>query len=81
MKGDVEDHEEHGDENSEADGDGVDEIGYVVEAILGHFQSAKGLWFLVQWEGYQTPTWEHESLLEAGERVTAYFKAICEHQT
>ena len=81
MKGMVTDPEECDELDSDSDEDAVDETGYVVEEIRGHFQSAKGLWFLVKWEGYQTPTWEHESLLEAGKRVTEYFKAVCEHQT
>ena len=67
MKGILTDHEECGYDESDDDDGVIDEVGYVVEAILGHFQSTKGLWFLVKWEGYLTPTWEHESLLEAGQ--------------
>ena len=74
------DHEEIDDDD---DGDDVEigDVGYVVESVVGHFHTQRGFWFLVKWEGYASPTWEHESLLDAGRRVTDYFKNVCEHQT
>jgi hypothetical protein len=49
---------------------------YVVEAIIGHFHTSAGFWFLVQWEGYALPTWEHESGIQAPQRITQYFRTI-----
>ena len=60
------------------DDDSIDDAEYVVEAIIGHFHTPKGFWFLVKWVDYAEPTWEHESLLEAGKRVTEYFKSVCQ---
>jgi len=60
------------------DTDSVDDVEYVVEAVIGHFHTPQGFWFLVKWVDYVEPTWEHESLLEAGKRVTEYFKSVCQ---
>jgi transposase InsO family protein len=60
------------------DMDSVDDVEYVVEAIIGHFHTPQGFWFLVKWVDYVEPTWEHESLLEAGKRVTEYFRSVCQ---
>jgi hypothetical protein len=60
------------------DMDSVDDVEYVVEAVIGHFHTPQGFWFLVKWVDYVEPTWEHESLLEAGKRVTEYFRSVCQ---
>ena len=59
--------------------DELDGTTYVVERVVGHFQSDNGFWFLIQWEGYRELTWEHESLLTCPEKVTRYFKEVCEN--
>ena len=64
----------------DSDDDAVDEHEYVVESIIGHFHTPRGFWFLVKWVDYTVPTWEHESLLEAGKRVTEYFKSVCQSE-
>ena len=51
---------------------------YKVENVLGHFHTADGFWFLVKWTGFVTPTWQHESTMDAARRVTEYFKSVCE---
>ena len=62
------------------DDDSIDDVEYVVEAIIGHFHTPQDFWFLVKWVDYVEPTWEHESLLEAGKRVTEYFKYVCQSE-
>ena len=64
----------------DSDDDAVDDHEYVVESIVGHFHTPRGFWFLVKWVDCPDPTWEHESLLEAGKRVTEYFKNICQSE-
>ena len=64
---------------SEDDGDeelSEDLTEYVVETIIGHFHTPAGFWFLVQWEGYDLPTWEHESNIQAPQRITQYFRTV-----
>jgi hypothetical protein len=60
------------------DMDSIDDVEYVVEAIIGHFHPPQGFWFLVKWVDYVDRTWEHESLLEAGKRVTECFRSVCQ---
>ena len=76
------------DSNSDSDEDNakvlpddLDNVEFDVEAILGHFRSPHGFWFLVKWSGFVQPTWEHESLLNAPKLVTSYFKSVCESDT
>jgi hypothetical protein len=56
-----------------------DDQDYVVEAIVGHFHTTGGFWFLVQWEGYSQPTWEHESLIQAPQLITRYFHTVSQN--
>ena len=66
-------------EVSEDEDDGeLGDTHYNVERILGHFHNDDGFWFLVHFQGYDDPTWEHESLLECPDKVTRYFKEVCE---
>ena len=64
--------------NSNNSEDLIDGTEYSVEEIRGHFQTEHGFWFLVKFEGYSDPTWEFEGLLNAPEKVTRYFKRVCE---
>lgn len=62
---------------SEAVSDDEDQVEYEVEKVVGHFINETGIWFLVQWKGYDDPTWEHEDNLCCGEMVTRYFRNVC----
>ena len=58
--------------------DELDETQYAIENVLGHLHTPRGFWFLIKFQGYDEPTWEHESLMNAPEAVTRYFKEVCE---
>ena len=56
----------------------VDDLSYDLEAILGHFHTKDGFWFLVRYAGFPNTSWEHESLIDAPKMVTTYFKEVCQ---
>jgi hypothetical protein len=61
-----------------ASDDEIDATRYSIEEICGHFHNDRGFWFLVKFEGYSEPTWEFEGLVDAPDKVTRYFKRVCE---
>ena len=60
--------------------DDADYEEFVVEAVIGHFQTDKGFWFLIKWDGYAEPTWEHQSAIKAPMKVQTYFREICREE-
>ncbi len=69
---------------SDAQSQGSDDDGndgdYEVDSVIGHLRTSNGFWFLLKFKGYEEPTWEHESVVQAPKLVQAYFKRVCSTQ-
>ena len=79
LDADMKSDSDHSDESIDLTSDDeIDATRYTVEEICGHFHNDRGFWFLVKFEGYPEPTWEFEGLIDAPDKVTRYFKRICE---
>ena len=68
------------DAQSQGSDDDADDEDYEVESVEGHLRTTKGFWFLLKFKGYDQPTWEHESVVQAPKLVQAYFKRVCSTQ-
>lgn len=62
--------------SSKATVDSDDDEEYEVQKVVGHYCSETGMWFLLQWKGYETLTWSHEDDLDCSRLVSNYFKGF-----
>ena len=67
-----------GEDDDISSDDGLSTTEYKVETIDGHFLTDRGFWFLIKWEDFSEKTWEHESMVSAPEKVTQYFRKVCQ---
>jgi hypothetical protein len=60
--------------------DSDDDADYEVQQVVGHYVSETGIWFLLQWKGYDELTWSQEDDLDCGALVTKYFQGFTRRQ-